>query len=329
MSLWARWVALLSRQEDGSSLALLRVGVGLCSLYTTGTVVAAGMVPVLWLDREHGGYLDLGATWWLVDALGGATPGVVWGLVAASLLSSTLLVLGLFSRLSALVALQTVMALTWINTSAGGSYDDLTTNALWLLVLAESDATLSLRCRLKTGAWTSAAPVSAWPRYLFVLQLVVMYASTALQKLSAYWTPGGDFSALYYILQQPTWQRFDMRWVGRFFPITQLATASTWLWELSAPLLGLSFWYRDTRDRPGRLRALFNRLDFRALYAGFGVALHLGIHALMEVGPFSFITLSYYLALIHPDELRRFGRSLRRASRADSTPAGSRSRPTG
>lgn len=319
MSLWGRWVALLSRREDGRTLALVRIAVGLCALYTVGSEAVSGMVPVLWMDRADGGYQSLSKTWWLVDALGGPTPGVVWGLVAASMLASAALTVGLFSRLSALVALQTLLALTWLNTSAGGSYDDLTTNALWLLVLADSDATWSVRARLRGGRWTSDALVSAWPRYLFVFQLIVMYASTAAQKLSAYWTPGGDFSALYYILQQPTWQRVDMRWIGRFYPLTQLATASTWFWELSAPLLGLAYHYRDTRDRPGRLRALFNRLDFRACYALFGAMLHLGIYASMEVGPFSFITLSYYLAMFHPDEVTRLGRALRRASRAGSS----------
>ena len=322
-SLWGRWVALLSRQEDGASVAALRIALGLCALYTTGTVAVAGMVPVLWMDRANGGYQALTKTWWLVELLGGPTPSVVWGLVGASMLASTLLALGLFSRLAAFVALQTLMALTWLNASAGGSYDDLITNALWLMVLADGDATWSLASRIRTGAWRGDRQVSSWPRYLFVFQLIVMYASTAAQKLSAYWTPGGDFSALYYILQQPTWQRVDMRWLGRFFPLTQVATASTWLWELSAPLLGLAFYFRDTRTAPGRLRALFNRLDFRLWYAAFGVMLHLGIQVSMEVGPFSFITLSYYLALVHPDELASLGRSLRRVFRAGSMRTGS------
>ena len=140
-----------------------------------------------------------------------------------------------------------------------------------------------------------------------------MYASTAAQKLSAYWTPGGDFSALYYILQQPTWQRVDMRWLGRFFPAHAGGDGEH---------LALGA-FRDTRTAPGRLRALFNRLDFRLWYAAFGVMLHLGIQVSMEVGPFSFITLSYYLALVHPDELASLGRSLRRVFRADSMRTGS------
>lgn len=318
---WARWVALLSRKEHGRALAVVRMAFGLCVLYTVGSVVFNGLVPVLWLDARWGGYLHIEHSWWLVDALGGARPEVVWGLIAVTLLAGATLTLGFWTRLSAFVSLQGVLALTWINAQAGGSYDDLLTNALWLLVLADSGRTLSLDCRIRTGALRSDDPVSAWPRYLFIFQIVVVYFSTALQKISAYWTPGGDFSALYYILQQPTWQRWDMRDAAYIFPVTQVATASTWFWEMSSPLLLLAFRYRDTRLAPGRLRALFNRIDFRFCYILFGVGLHLGIFALMEVGPFSWITLSYYLAMVHPEEwgalARRRARA--RASRREKT----------
>ena len=56
-----------------------------------------------------------------------------------------------------------------------------------------------------------------------------------------------------------------MRWLidpqslAPWFRVTQLATLGTWLFELSGLLLLLAFWYRHTRDRPGRLRAFFNR----------------------------------------------------------------------
>lgn len=318
---WRAWVALLSRQERGESLALFRIAVALVGIYTVGTVLWSGMVPVLWMDRSYGGYLELKKTWWLVDLLGGPTPGPILGLVAVSLLACTALLLGVGSRLAALIAQQCILALTWTNGQAGGSYDDLTSNALWLLVLSDSAATLSLPVRLRTGRWSSDRLVSAWPRYLVIFQIVVVYFSTALQKLSAYWTPGGDFSALYYILQQPTWQRVDMSFVAWIFPVTQLATAITWFWEVGSPLLLLAFWYRDTRCRAGRLRALMNRLDARALFALIGVGLHLGIFATMEVGPFTWITLSYYLVLWSPDEWRALWRRLR--GRASPIPAGS------
>ena len=61
--------------------------------------------------------------------------------------------------------------------------DRLLTNALWLLVLSRSTATLSLDCRLRTGQWVSSVLVPAWPRYLALYQLVLVYGTTGLQKL--------------------------------------------------------------------------------------------------------------------------------------------------
>ena len=310
---WGRWVALLSRKEPGETLALFRIAIGLCVLYAVGTVVWHGLVGVLWVDAAYGGYRSLGNPWWLITALGGATPTVIWSLVAVATGAGLALTVGAAPRLAALVAVQAMLALSWVNGHAGGSYDDLMTNALWLLVLADSGATWSVQCRRRHGVWARDALVYAWPRYLVIFQLALVYASTGSQKLSVYWTPGGDFSALYYILQQPTWHRIDMSWVAWVFPLTQLTTASVWFWEIGAPLLLLAYWFRDTRDRPGRLRAAFNRLDFRALYGFFGVAMHLGIFATMEVGPFTWVTLSYYLCLWHPDEWRALLR--RRAAR--------------
>jgi hypothetical protein len=96
-----------------------------------------------------------------------------------------------------------------------------------------------------------------------------------------------------------------MTWVAWVYPLTQVATAISWLWEITAPLLLLAFWYRATADRPGRLRRLFNRVNFRRLFVVIGVMIHLGILLFLEVGPFSWITLSFYLCLYHPDEWKR------------------------
>jgi len=334
MSAWNRWVALLSRREAGTGLALFRIAIGLCVLGTIGTVVGHDLVGVLWVDRSHDGYRTLGAGPWLVALLGGPTPRVVWSLVVLTLAAGLAMVLGMGARLAALVALQGVLALTWLNPHAGGSYDDLLTNALWLLVLGDAGATLSLSCRLRTGRWTSDRTVPAWPRWLAVLQLILAYASTGMQKLSVYWVPGGDFSALYYILQQPSWQRTDMRWVADWFPLTQVATALTWAWEVSSPLVLLTFWARADPARGGRLRGLLLRLDYRRPFALVGLAMHLSTLVLMNVGPFSAITLSYYLCLWSPDELAALGRLRRPASAmpprpAQPSPSGSTTHPGG
>jgi hypothetical protein len=303
-------VALLAEREDGTSLALFRIACGACILYSVGSVVVYGMVPVIWLGPADGGYGPVGPGPRLFQWLGGVNPTTVWGVVGATLLAGLLLVVGAGGRLTALVALQGYMALYGINGNAAGAYDWLLTNALWLLVLARSTATLSLDCRLRTGRWRSAEPVSAWPRYLAVYQIVLVYWSTGMHKLSRSWVPGGDFSAFYYILQEPTWQRRDMTWLAHVYPLTQVATVATWMWEVTAPLLLLVLWYRRTRERPGRLRALCNRLPLRGLWVVAGVTMHLGILLTMDVGPFSLVALSYYACLFRPDEWRRLGSRL-------------------
>lgn len=302
-ALWGRWVALLERREPGTSLALFRIAVGLCVIWSIGSVVRADLIDVIWVDRAYGGYRSLGDGDRLLALLGGPRPEVIWPMTWACLAGAAALVLGLGGRLTALIVLQLFLPLSDANSHAGGSDDPLLSNALWLLVLARSTATLSLDCRLRTGRWTSPEQVPSWPRWLAIVQLFLMYGSTGLQKLSASWTPGGGFSALYYILQQPTWQRGDMSWAAQVYPLTQLATALTWTWEVGAPLWLLAFWFRYTRDRPGRLRALCNRVDLRSIMAGIGLVLHLGILSLMEVGPFSLVALSFYTCLYHPDEL--------------------------
>ncbi|MDP6931771.1 MAG: hypothetical protein QGG40_02600 [Myxococcota bacterium] len=311
MNLWARWLQILARTESGTALALFRIALATCALWNVGSAVSHDLVDAIWIDQAYGGYRDLGKGGAYFKLVGGATPTTVWTAVVLSLSSSLLLIVGLGGRWTAFLALQSFQALSWANGHAGGSYDLLLANGMWLLVLGRSTATLSADCRLRQGRWTSDQPISAWPRYLVVLQLVVMYTSTGLHKVSASWTPAGDFSALYFIFQQPTWQRFDMAWTAHVFPLTQLATVTTWLWEISAPLLLLSFWYRWTRLRGGRLRGFMNRLDWRRPFALFGLVLHLGIYVVMEVGTFTPTTLCFYLCLWHPDEWHLRFRRLR------------------
>jgi len=301
-------VAVLSRQETGEVLALVRMGVGLSVLWALGSVWSTGVVEAAWLDRADGGLRTLagGSPW--TKLLGGPTPSMVWSLMGVTMVAASALVVGLGGRATALVTAQGFLALQWINTHTGGSYDNLISNALWLLVLSRSTATWSLDCKLRTRRWSSDEHVIAWPRYLLIIQLVVMYTSTGLHKVSLHWLPGGDLSALYYILQQPSWQRWDMTWLAWVYPLTQLATLTTWLWEVTAPLLLLALYYRDTRTRSGWLRQRMNSISWRTRYAQLGLLLHLGTLAALEVGPFSGICLALYVALFHPDEVRALTR---------------------
>jgi len=308
---WQRWQRLMSHREPGTALALFRIAVGACVLLTVGGVAYWDLVDVLWVDRDHGGYRELSGRWWLIQLLGGPTPSAMWGLVWGSLFGGVLMIVGLGGRVTAFWTLMTFIAATDVNGHAGGSYDELLSNALWIVVLAPSTETLSLDSRIWNGKWISHRWVPAWPRYLVIYQLVLCYWTTGLQKVSTYWIPGGDFMALYYILQQPSWHRMDMSWLAWIVPLTQLGTAVSWFWEILCPLWLLTFWYRATRSRPGRLRAFSNSHDLRTLYAVVGVTFHLLIWMAMDVGPFTWVSLAFYVCLYHPDEWRLLGQRLR------------------
>ncbi|HCH63940.1 MAG TPA: hypothetical protein DFR83_14135, partial [Deltaproteobacteria bacterium] len=284
--LWSRWVQVLDHREPAHGLALFRFFMGLTLLVDLMDLLRHDLITLLWMSVEDGGYRTYGRTGsWLVNALGGPTPELIWGFWGLCLLASLALILGVLPRVAALIGLQTFLALAWVNHHTGGSYDMLITNMLWLLVLADSSATGSLTARWHTGRFWPDTPVPAWPRYLVVGQMVTVYLSTGLQKVSASWVPGGDLSALYYILQQPSWQRFDLSFAAHVYPLTQLGTLATWLFEVGSPVLILAFWYRATSERPGRLRALFNRFDVRTLWLATGVLLHTGIMVTLDVGP--------------------------------------------
>jgi hypothetical protein len=328
-SLWARWTGLLNRREYGTSLALFRIGCGLAVFCSVGSALLHGVAGAVWLDQADGGYRQWGnPLWlfglaggesaaqrhfeyfkvglgpWLFGLLGGVSPATLWAMVGVVMVSALMLIVGLGGRITTFVLLQAYIAVSGINDQIWGGDDQLIGNALWLLVLGRATATLSLDCRLRTGCWRSDTLVAAWPRYLAIYQLVLVYFTTAMQKVSIYWTPAGEYSALYYILQEPTWQRWDMSWLAWVFPLTQVATALTWCWELSSPLLLLALWYRSTPERRGWLRTLFNAINFRRLYVLVGLGMHLGIWILMGVGPFSWITLSFYFCLYRPEEWR-------------------------
>lgn len=304
-NLLQRAARALARREPAHSVAIFRVAVGLIVLHTLGSLVWTGSLAPIWMNPEHGGIRTQRVTQWFAVLVGAPEPSGVWALWAAAAVGAVLLTLGVGARIGALISLQSLLALFSIHQSSGGGHDRLIVNALWLLVLMPSDLSLSLRSRLSTGRWWNEAPAAAWPRYLAVFQICVVYTATGLQKVGPEWFPWGGLEAVYRSLLLPSWARYDLSgFLGLFELPLQVTTAVTWLWESSFALVLFALWARATRSRPGRLRALSNRLDLRRAYAAIGLVMHLSLTALMELGPFGLISLSFYACLFSPDEWR-------------------------
>jgi hypothetical protein len=324
---WRAWVALTSEREAPLVLACFRILIALVAVGSLLSVATSGVLDALMIQIPHGAlHLEGG---WLVNMLGGPTVRVMWCLWTVALIACACVAVGLGGRVACLIAAQAYLAVARVNPDVAGGYDAMINNALYLLIFSSAFETLSLDCRRKTGRWTSDVPVPAWPRYLLVFQLLVIYGSTALHKLSPVWTPVGGYSALFWVFQDPTWRRFDMSFVAGIYPLLQVATAITWHWELAMPLLLVWYGCNRSRDRGGRLRRIVLRWDLRKPFAAMGVMLHLGILMTLNVGPFSFASLAYYVLLWTPDELAAAGRTLRDRFRLPSgTYGGAADAPT-
>jgi len=312
---WQFWVELFGQREEGTSLALFRISLGLVALYSLLSIAVAGLVEPLWTSLEFGGMRPLGGNW-LVQYLGGPKPALVWTLWGVAVGSSLASVLGvggpIAGRIITFVMLQSYNALVTINPLGSGSYDSLLSNGLWILVFADATATLSVHARLRRGGWRTATLVSAWPRYVLIVQLLLMYSLTGLQKSAHIWTPGGGYTALYWVLQDQGWTRYDFSELAAWVtPLLRIGTAVTWHWEQTSLLLLFWFYYRYTKEREGRVRRWVLRRDWRLGWAFVGVSLHLGILLLMNVGPFSWVSMSYYFLLWTPAEWATNGQRLR------------------
>jgi hypothetical protein len=318
---WQRWVGFLSTKEDAAALACARMISGSTIAWNLFSMASSGAAFEAWVDLGSGGARNSFAP--MFAPFGGCTYRNVHTLIAIGCIAGVLMAIGFATRLSTLVTWFSFMTLTNINYLAGGSADDLLLNGLFVLLLSGCGRTLSvdqwLR-RRRDPAASSEAP--AWPRWVLIFQIVTVYWTTGMQKVSASWWPPpfGTLDAIWYILQQPTWIRFTtLEWATPLFRLTQLASLGTWLLENSAPVLLIAFWYRFTRERPGRVRAFFNAplrplrrwlgpgvetLDYRLCYLAAGFSMHLGIFLLMEVGPFFNSVLVCYACCITPAEWR-------------------------
>ncbi len=320
MNVWTRFVDLLDKREDVTPLAVARIVAGITIFQHLVTMWTSGTADGVWVSSAFGGIKSSDLDW--LDFIGGATPANVHLLVFIGILGSALMTVGLFSRVSVVFTYLSFRILTGLNSHSGGSSDDLLINGLFLLMFSGCGGALSLDNR---GKPAKLAPV--WPRYVMIGQLFLVYWTTGLQKVSAAWLPGGELDALWYIFQQPSWQRVPMYWLAPFFQLTRIGTFVAWTFEWSAPVLMLAFWYRYTRERKGRVRAFFNRFDIRTKYLLAGVMVHTGIWVTMEVGPFFGGVLVLYAACFTADEYRAFAArllatsALQRLRRSPSVPS--------
>ncbi|MBM4364717.1 MAG: HTTM domain-containing protein [Deltaproteobacteria bacterium] len=312
---WARWRALWEGDDDPLPLVLVRVVLPLVFLWDFWQVHQLHLVIPLWGpgdaggmgDPEHRTAVPLLYQWFAPTVA--TTRGAFWVLCASTMAVSLGLCLPLSSLATVLVYAQFAQVLPAADRGIDTFFRDV------LLILAFSGA--SRRWGIDALLFGRRERIAAWPRRLLILQVVGLYFMAGVQKAGVAWWPWGGFSALFIVLQDMAVARHAFDWLQRYYPLTQLLTGATMAFELGACLVPYAYWSRHTRERPGWLRAQFNRLDIVPGWLLLGVGMHLGIAATMRLGVFPFAMLATYPAFFHGQEIRRV---LGRLTVADARP---------
>lgn len=276
---WRNWVALMDRREPPTVLAIIRIAVAL--------VLLADLAQCAWLG--------------LIDDLFSpplALDNVVWAywLFAGSL---ACVAIGLFTRVACVVAVYASTVLAYALPGGDRAIDQVMRLALCILALSQSHAKWSVDAWLRRLIKRPfAAEVPAWPRYLILLQLIWVYFSGGTSKGPGAWTPDGGCRALALVLTNPHIARFDPSWVTHVVPLTRVATFVTFVWELTAPIYLLLYYYAKTADRPGKLRAFCNRYRLRWGWLAVGLAFSVGILIFLRIGIFQPGLLALWPALL-------------------------------
>lgn len=309
MSRLARWVAFWDEREPPLVLALIRIAIALVMLVDLAAIGWHGVATWLWAPLEAGGILGWDAAdaplfYRLLPPTAGSAQLLWLGLVLSMLCVGA----GFCTRGAALGYVWLSAQAALINGPADRAIDRAIRIMMLILVLSPAGKVWSIDAKRKTGGFRgSLDPAPAWPRYLILGQLVLIYFGAGLAKGGTYWYPWGGYRALYLTLQDPILAAADFHWLAQplLFRMTQAATALTHLWELSAPLVLLAAYYRRTRERPGWLRRIFVRVPVRNLYVALGVAFHLTLALSLRLGIFPFAMLACFPAFFRPEELER------------------------
>jgi len=316
VSLLGRWVAFWDEREPPTVLALIRIALALVVLADLASMAAQGAVPWLWAPGAAGGM----SVWDAADAplyyrvfpASAASAQLLWGGLVLSVLCVGV---GCRTRTAAFVHVCLSVQTALINAPGDRAIDKIIRIVLLILMLSPAGQVWSLDAKWATGRFRGdPASAPAWPRYLILGQLVLMYCGAGLSKGGTAWYPWGGYRALYLTLQDPILARADFRWLAQpvLYLATQIATALTHLWELAAPLVLVVAYQRRHLGRGGRLRRLLVRLPVRNAYVVAGILFHLTLAATLRLGIFPFAMLACFPAFFQPDELARLWLWLRR-----------------
>lgn len=252
-----------------------------------------------------------GAGTWTLFTLVGHSP-LIWAIWLVGFAGAVALMLGLGTRLAAVVLFAVAMSLTRQAPSVFHAPDQLMRILAFYVMLMPAGSAVSLdRLRHDPAGFWVFPRRAPWALRLAQIQLSVIYLSTVWEKAGGVtWREG---SAISYALRSDSVSRLPLpAAITDSVVLTQLATFGTLAVEAS---IGILVWNRVARP----------------WVLSLGVLLHLSIEVSMTVGAFSFGMMTLYLVFVSPQTATRVfavvrARLARRRSRrtpghADGDPA--------
>jgi hypothetical protein len=330
---WSRWWSEPIRAER---VAALRIGLGLCMLFDLCTTYLPDYQ--LWFGEGSMGAPDLfawmfkpGKYYWSI--LRGVESQFVIGLaMMVWAFASFTLLIGFFSRTSAIVCWVLTLSFASLNSYIDNAGDQIRGIVLFYLMLAPCGAAWSVdswwwrrhyRSFLGSaltgwplrGARTKLPPDTAplfvypWTMCLMFIQMCFIYFMNGAYKHDgSNWRDG---NSLYYVMNDLTLARWAHARFHLPYPITQVMTWCVLYWELAFPILiwfpwrGVGEWL-ERLTIPG-LRHLYVLFKWNAaILLLFGFSFHVGIAVGMEIGGFPWYMMCMYLPLIPWERWSRF-----------------------
>lgn len=307
-----RWVALFDERESATALVLIRVLLAAVITWDLVMVRVYDLPVLLWAPIAEGGvspvmsFNPVPQVYRIFDP-SATTATAIYVVLLVSILCFGI---GLFTRTSAVIFTLFYAQTAMINDYGDRGIDRAIRIVMLILACSAAGKAWSVDAKRKTGRFRGdGRPVPAWPRYLVLGELVLIYCAAGFSKGGTRWFPWGGYAALYVILQDPIFAVANFSWLRHPVPyfFTQAGTAITHLWEMGAPIVLLAAYFRRTGDRSGRVRRIFNRLPVRGVYVTVGVVFHLMLAFTLRLGIFPFAMLAFFPAFYRPEELERFG----------------------
>jgi hypothetical protein len=300
-AVWRAWSWFWFRPVNASGLGIMRILLGVMLVLTS-----IDLIPDLELLVGPEGVHSASAAakgirvgrWTWFDHV--ESMNTVYAIHGAALVANILFLVGFRSRTMGILSVLAHAALYQRNGWFMNGGDRLIREFTLYMSLVPCGAAHSIdawRTRRKAareGRGVSSPLIPILAHRLIQIQICVMYVASGFDKAATRsWQSG---NALYYALSSEGYHRsFDLvsplvhtGW-GQWF--CEAGTYITLYWELGFPLLVL--W------RPTRWLAL-----------GLGVAVHVGIHALLTVAFFSFASMWGYLSFLPYDWVERVRRRM-------------------